>query len=132
MYHLLDLGLATLLAPHKYSDDERQAGKGALLMGCVGITEGAIPFAANDPLRVIPSIVIGAIIGNVSAFLFGVLNHAPWGGLIVLPIVENRLGYIFSVLIGAIVTALLVNFLKSKKIDRKIVEDDFEIEFEQL
>ena len=101
-------------------------------MGCVGITEGAIPFAANDPLRVIPSIVIGAIIGNVSAFLFGVLNHAPWGGLIVLPIVENRLGYIFSVLIGAIVTALLVNFLKSKKIDRKIVEDDFEIEFEQL
>ncbi|WP_050637454.1 PTS fructose transporter subunit EIIC [Candidatus Stoquefichus sp. SB1] len=128
----LGLGLATLLAPHKYSDDERQAGKGALLMGCVGITEGAIPFAANDPLRVIPSIVIGAIIGNVSAFLFGVLNHAPWGGLIVLPIVENRLGYIFSVLIGAIVTALLVNFLKSKKIDRKIVEDDFEIEFEQL
>lgn len=128
----LGLGLATLLAPHKYSDDERQAGKGALLMGCVGITEGAIPFAANDPLRVIPSIVIGAIIGNVSAFLFGVLNHAPWGGLIVLPIVENRLGYIFSVLIGAIVTALLVNFLKSKRIDRKIVEDDFEIEFEQL
>lgn len=91
----LGLGLATLLAPHKYSDDERQAGKGALLMGCVGITEGAIPFAANDPLRVIPSIVIGAIIGNVSAFLFGVLNHAPWGGLIVLPIVEIDL-VIFS------------------------------------
>ncbi|MDZ7548573.1 PTS fructose transporter subunit IIC, partial [Clostridium perfringens] len=57
----IGMGLATLLAPKKYNTEEREAGKGALLMGCVGITEGAIPFAANDPLRVIPSIMVGAI-----------------------------------------------------------------------
>lgn len=128
----IGVGLATILAPHKYTGEERQAGKGAILMGCVGITEGAIPFAANDPLRVIPSIMVGSIVGSISAFLLGVLNHAPWGGLIVLPIVENRLGYVLSIGLGAIVTALLLNFLKGKAINKKIEEDDFEIEFEEV
>lgn len=128
----IGMGLATLLAPHKYSDMERQAGKGAFLMGCVGITEGAIPFAANDPLRVIPAIVVGSIVGNISAFLLGVLNHAPWGGLIVLPVIEQRIGYIFSILLGAIITALFVNFLKGIKIKKEKTEEDFELEFEEL
>lgn len=128
----IGMGLATLLAPRKYSSEEKQAGKGALLMGCVGITEGAIPFAANDPLRVIPAIIAGSVVGNISAFLLGVLNHAPWGGIVVLPVIENKLGYLFSIILGSLVTAFLVNLLKSKEVHTEIKEDDdFDIEFEE-
>ncbi len=105
-------------------------------MGCVGITEGAIPFAANDPLRVIPSIMAGAIVGNVYAFLTGVLNHAPWGGLIVLPVVEGRLNYIIAVVLGAITTAILVNLLKKNLTEEEVVEEkeveEMELNFEVL
>ncbi len=74
--------LATLLSPKRYTPEEREAGKAAGIMGCIGITEGgAIPFAAADPLRVIPAIVLGGIVGNVTAFMLGVLNHAPLGGV---------------------------------------------------
>lgn len=128
----IGMGLATLLAPRKYSSEEKQAGKGALLMGCVGITEGAIPSAANDPLRVIPAIIAGSVVGNISAFLLGVLNHAPWGGIVVLPVIENKLGYLFSIILGSLVTAFLVNLLKSKEVHTEIKEDDdFDIEFEE-
>ncbi len=105
-------------------------------MGLVGITEGAIPFAANDPIRVIPSIMVGAVVGNVIAFMAGVLNHAPWGGLIVLPVVEGRLMYVVAVLAGAAVTALMVNFLKKENHDI-VLEDDaddetIELNFEEM
>lgn len=73
----IGMGITTLLSPKKYNVEEREAGKAAILMGCVGITEGAIPFAANDPLRVIPSIMVGSVVGNILAFLMGVINHAP-------------------------------------------------------
>ena len=129
------MGLATLLAPKKYNTEEKEAGKGALLMGCVGITEGAIPFAANDPLRVIPSIIVGAAVGNIIPFLLGVLNHAPWGGLIVLPVVEGKIGYIIGVVVGAFVTAIMVNLLKKENTDNeniKVDEEDFELEFEEV
>lgn len=128
----IGMGLATLLAPHKYSEEEKQAGKSAIIMGMVGITEGAIPFAMIDPIRVIPSIVTGAVVGNIAAFLFGVLNHAPWGGLIVLPIIEGKSAYVISILFGSLVTAIMVNLLKNKKIEEEIKEDDFELEFEEL
>lgn len=131
----IGMGLATLLAPKKYNTEEKEAGKGALLMGCVGITEGAIPFAANDPLRVIPSIMVGAAVGNIIPFLLGVLNHAPWGGLIVLPVVEGKIGYIIGVVVGAFVTAIMVNLLKKENNDNekiKVDEEDFELEFEEV
>ncbi|WP_238907036.1 PTS fructose transporter subunit EIIC [Clostridium sp. YIM B02506] len=129
----IGMGLATLLAPKKYNNEEKEAGKGALLMGCVGITEGAIPFAANDPIRVIPSIMVGAAVGNIIPFLLGVLNHAPWGGLIVLPVVEGKLGYILGVVGGSLVTAVMVNLLKKVNTDKEIkVEEDFDLEFEEL
>lgn len=88
-------------------------------MGCIGITEGAIPFAANDPARVIPAIVAGGMVGNIVAFLGGVLNHAPWGGLIVLPVVEGRIMYVVAVIAGAATTALIVNALKKPIADRE-------------
>lgn len=136
----IGLGLATLLFPKKFSKVEKDSGIAALLMGSVGITEGAIPFATADPLRVIPSIILGSMVGNISAFLFGTLNHAPWGGLIVLPVVEHRFGYVISVVLGAVVTAVALRVLKKDAIQEeslaqsKADEDieDLEITFDQL
>ncbi|MFV0396101.1 MAG: PTS fructose transporter subunit EIIC [Coprobacillaceae bacterium] len=133
----IGMGLATLLAPKKYNTEEKEAGKAAILMGSVGITEGAIPFAANDPIRVIPSIIVGAIVGNIIPFLMGVLNHAPWGGLIVLPVVEGWPGYILGIVAGALVTALMVNFLKKENTDVTAFDkeesiEELDIEFTDL
>lgn len=133
----IGLGLATLLSPKKFTSEERDSGLAALLMGCVGITEGAIPFATADPVKVIPSIMAGSIVGNIMAFLLGCLNHAPWGGLIVLPIVEHRLAYLASVLCGALVVAILLRIVKKDVVDdvkKEVEEDDdiLEITFEEL
>lgn len=125
----LGMALATLLSPKKYSPEEREAGKAAAIMGCIGITEGAIPFAANDPARVIPAIVAGGIVGNVVAFVAGVLNHAPWGGLIVLPVVDGRLMYVVAVIAGSATTALIVNALKKPVSER---EDEKKAKTEEL
>ena len=128
----IGLGLATLLFPKKFKTEERDSGIASLLMGGVGITEGAIPFATADPLKVIPSIIVGSVVGNISAFMFGALNHAPWGGLIVLPVVEGRFGYLVSVLLGASVTAVALRVLKKDVVEDKSStsevseEDDFE------
>jgi fructose-specific PTS system IIC-like component len=114
----LGLALATFLSPKKFKRDEREAGKAAGIMGMIGISEGAIPFAAADPARVLPAIVAGGIVGNVIGFMFHVLNHAPWGGWIVLPVVDGKLGYIVGTLAGALTTAFIVIALK------KTVTDD--------
>jgi fructose-specific PTS system IIC-like component len=108
----LAMGVAALLAPRKYSETEHEAGKGALAMGMIGITEGAIPFAAGDPLRVIPSIMVGSSIGAGVAALMKVGDHAPHGGPIVLPVVDNPLGFIIAVLVGVAITVGMVNALK--------------------
>ncbi|MBL4935666.1 PTS transporter subunit EIIC [Clostridium sp. YIM B02515] len=118
----LGMGVATLLAPRKYSETEKEAGKGALAMGLIGITEGAIPFAAADPLRVIPSIMIGSSVGAAVAALGKVADHAPHGGPIVLPVVDNKLMFIIAVLVGIAVTATMVNALK-KPVSQEVEED---------
>lgn len=81
------MGLATLIGRKYFTAEERETGKAALVMGCVGVTEGAIPFAAADPLRVIPANMIGAASSCVTAALLGAQCYAGWGGLIVLPVV---------------------------------------------
>jgi fructose-specific PTS system IIC-like component len=130
----LGLGLATLLGRKNFSGEEREAGKAALVMGCVGVTEGAIPFAAADPLRVIPSIMVGSACGTVTAALLGAQCYAGWGGVIVLPVVEGKLGYLAAIAVGALVTAVCVNVLKSlarKNIDPvSEKEDDLDLDFE--
>ena len=108
----LGMWLATVLAPKRYSNEEKEAGRAALAMGMIGITEGAIPFAVADPLRVIPALVLGGIAGNMLAFQMEVFNSAPWGGWIVLPVVDGKLWYITATLFGSLVTALCVNLLK--------------------
>lgn len=110
----LGMGLATLLRKQKYQSEEQEAGKASFTMGLFGITEGAIPFAAQDPLRVIPSIVVGSIVGSVIAMIGGVGNHVAHGGPIVavLGAVDGVLMFFVAVIIGAIITAVMVNFLK--------------------
>lgn len=130
----IGMGLATLLAPKKYDKGEKEAGKAAIFMGLVGISEGAIPFAANDPLRVLPSIVAGGIVGNVIGFLMNVINHAPWGGWIVLPVVEGKMGYIIGTLAGALTTAVIVNILKKpvaeKEAETSSADDDVDLDMD--
>jgi fructose-specific phosphotransferase system IIC component len=108
----LGLGLATLLARKRWGEEQREAGLAALGMGMIGITEGAIPFAAADPVRVIPAIMFGSMVAAVVAMLGGVGDHAPHGGPIVLPVVDNRLIYVLAILAGAAATAITINTLK--------------------
>ena len=115
----LGIWLATVMSPKKYSPEERVAGRAALAMGMIGITEGAIPFAVTDPFRVIPSIVLGGMTGNIIAFELDVLNHAPWGGWIVLPVVDGRIAYIIAIISGMLVTAIALNLLKTERYQKQ-------------
>lgn len=118
----LGMGLASLMQPKKYTQTEREAGKSAIVMGLIGITEGAIPFAAGDPIRVIPSIMVGSAVGAAVAAIAKVADYAPHGGPIVLPVVENKLMFIVSIIIGTLVTAFMVNALK-KEVQEETEED---------
>ena len=81
-------------------------------MGMIGITEGAIPFAAADPLRVIPAIMFGSMAASTIAMLGAVGDHAPHGGPIVLPVVDNRLMFVVAIVAGSVVTAVTINLVK--------------------
>lgn len=131
----IGMGLATFLAPKKYTEAEREAGRASILMGFVGITEGAIPFAAADPLKVIPSLMVGAAAGCASAALLGAENMVAWGGLIVLPAVTGKVQYIISIIIGSVVTALMVNLLKkpvkeNTEENSATIDDEIDLSFE--
>lgn len=114
----LGLFLATLLAPKKYTAEEREAGKAAGVLGISFITEGAIPFAAADPFRVIPAIMAGSAVTGALSMLFGCKLMVPHGGIWVLPMgnVVGNLGmYAVAIIVGTVVTALIVNLLKPNK-----------------
>jgi fructose-specific phosphotransferase system IIC component len=108
----LGLGLATLLNRKGWTEEQRESGLAALGMGMIGITEGAIPFAAGDPIRVIPSIMLGSMVAATVAMLGGVGDHAPHGGPIVLPVVDHRLMFVVAIIAGATVTAISINLVK--------------------
>jgi len=109
----LGMGLATLIRKRLWSNEEQDAGLAGLAMGMIGITEGAIPFAAADPVRVIPCIVLGSMVASVIAMLGGVGDHAPHGGPIVLPVVDQRLIYVIAILAGTAVTAIAITVIKT-------------------
>jgi len=111
----LGLGLATLLRRKLWSEEEHEAGLAALAMGMTGLTEGAIPFAAADPLRVIPCIVIGSMAASVVAMLGSVGDRAPHGGPIVLLLgaIEHGWAYVLAILAGVFVTAASITLVKS-------------------
>ena len=109
----LGLALATTLFKKKFTKAEREAGKTCYIMGASFITEGAIPFAAADPGRVIPSIIVGSAIAGALTMMFGIGLPAPHGGIFVIPIVKgNPLLYVLAIFIGSLVTALMVGFWK--------------------
>lgn len=108
----LGLALATVLAKSKFSYNERQNGKAAWIMGASFITEGAIPFAAGDPLRVIPSIMVGSAVTGALVGMFGNELRAPHGGIWVVGLISNPLTYLLAVLVGTVVTAFLVIIAK--------------------
>lgn len=113
----LGLWLATVLAPKKFNQEEKEAGKAASLLGLSFITEGAIPFAAADPVRIIPSIVTGSAVTGALAMIFDTTLRVPHGGIFVLPI-PNAVGnlgmYAVAIVVGTIVTALMTLALKRK------------------
>jgi PTS system fructose-specific IIC component len=111
----LGLALATVLFRNRFSKDEREAGKAAWVMGASFITEGAIPFAAKDPFRVIPSIMVGSAVAAALSMVFGCELRVPHGGIFVLPIpnaVTNLGLYVVAILVGTLVTTGMLFFLK--------------------
>ena len=115
----IGMGIATMLLKKKFTADEREAGKAAAAMGLVGITEGAIPFAAADPIRVLPSIMAGSSVGAIIAGLAGCTDAAPHGGLIVLPVVGNPLMYVLAILAGVAVVVVMIFLLKKDILTEK-------------
>lgn len=111
------MGIAAFIARKLYSQEEREAAKAAIVLGLVTVSEGAIPFAVVDPIRVIVSCSVGGAVAGALAGLMGVTNMAPLGGVLILPGVGNPLGYVIALVVGSLVTAFLVNFLK--RIGRK-------------
>jgi PTS system fructose-specific IIC component len=108
----LGIGLATLVFKKKFNDDQREAGKAALVLGASFITEGAIPFAAADPARVMPSIMVGGAVAGALSMALGATLAVPHGGIFVLFAVENILQYVFAILVGSVITAGLLGVLK--------------------
>ncbi|UOK57484.1 fructose-specific PTS transporter subunit EIIC [Bacillus sp. CMF21] len=111
----LGLALSTTFFKKKFTKAEREAGKTNYVMGASFITEGAIPFAAADPARVIPAAVIGSAAAGALTMIFGIGLRAPHGGAFVIPIVDgNPLLYIAAILIGSLITAVMVGFMKKE------------------
>ena len=108
------IALATLLFKNKFTKEERESGPVNFIMGLGFITEGAIPYAAADPTRVIPSCVAGAATAGALSMAFGCTLMAPHGGIFVFPVVGNALMYLVALLAGTIVAAVLLGLLKKK------------------
>ncbi|WP_278433442.1 PTS fructose-like transporter subunit IIB [Stutzerimonas kunmingensis] len=111
----IGMGIATLIARRKFAQTEREAGKAALVLGCCFISEGAIPFAAKDPLRVIPASIAGGALTGALSMAFGAKLLAPHGGLFVLLIpnaINHALLYLLAILAGSLVTGVIYAVIK--------------------
>ena len=108
------IAIATLLFKNKFTAEERKAGPTNFIMGLSFITEGAIPFAASDPLHVIPACVVGSAVAGALSAVFKCTLMAPHGGIFVFPVVGNAVMYLVSLVVGSIISALLLGVLKKK------------------
>ena len=113
----LAISLSTMLFKNKYTARERQSGITNVIMGMSFITEGAIPFAASDPLRVIPCCALGSAIAGALSQYFGCSVPAPHGGVFVFGVVQNWPMYFAALLVGSVVAAVLLGFLKKKVVE---------------
>ena len=110
----LGIALATTIFKNKFNTEEREAGKTNYIMGLSFITEGAIPFAAGDPLRVLPASIAGSAVAGAISMFFNISIPAPHGGLVVAFLSNNAWVYLLAILIGAVITAVILGLLKKK------------------
>lgn len=110
----LAIALATLIFPKKFTENERKSGPTNIIMGLSFITEGAIPFAAADPIRVIPACIIGSGLAGGLSMFFECTLRAPHGGIFVVPTIGNPLMYLVSIIIGAVVSSIILGIIKRK------------------
>ena len=108
------IALATLLFKDKFTKSEREAGPTNFIMGLAFITEGAIPFAAADPIHVLPSCIAGSAVAGALSMAFGCTLMAPHGGIFVFPVVGNALMYLVALVVGTVISAVLLGVLKKK------------------
>ena len=108
------IALATLLFKNKFTKSEREAGPTNFIMGLAFITEGAIPYAAADPLHVLPSCIVGSAVAGALSMAFGCTLMAPHGGIFVFPVVGNALMYLVALVVGTVISAVLLGVLKKK------------------
>ena len=111
----LAIALATTIFKDRFTESERKSGIVNYVMGASFITEGAIPFAAGDPARVIPSCVIGSAVAGALSMAFGCGSRAPHGGLFVLPVITNPLMYLVALVVGSVVGAVILGVLRKNK-----------------
>ena len=108
------IALATLLFKNKFTKSEREAGPTNFVMGLAFITEGAIPYAAADPLHVLPSCIVGSAAAGALSMAFGCTLMAPHGGIFVFPVVGNAIMYLVALVAGTVISAVLLGVLKKK------------------
>ena len=111
------IALSTTFCPKKWTPDERRNGIVNYVMGLCFVTEGAIPYAAADPLRVLPSCVIGAALAGSLSMTFGCALRAPHGGIFVFPVVDHALLYCVALAVGSVVGAVILSLLKKTRTD---------------
>ena len=111
------IALATTFFKNRWTKEELKSGPVNYLMGLCFITEGAIPYAASDPLRVIPSCMIGSAVAGLITSLFGCACPAPHGGIFTFIVVDHPFGYIIALVAGSVVGALMLALLKKKRVN---------------
>lgn len=116
----LAIAIATTLFKNKFSKKDREAGLTNFIMGLSFITEGAIPFAAADPLRVISSSVVGSSVAGALSMAFNCTLRAPHGGIFVVPVIGSPFGYIISVVAGSVVGAIMLGLLKKPLEEKRV------------
>lgn len=131
----LGCGAASLVLEKKFTKEEQEAGVGAIAMGLVGLSEGAISYASADPLHIIPINMVSTAIATALAYVLNVSCAAAWGGLIVLPVAGNRIGFVISMAVGIVIHVVLCAVFK-KNVSEAAAElaaaddDDVDISFE--
>ena len=108
------IALASLLFKDKFTKEEREAGPTNFIMGLAFITEGAIPFAASDPLHVLPACIAGSAAAGALSMAFNCTLMAPHGGIFVFPVVGNAVFYLIALVAGTAVSTVLLGILKKK------------------
>ncbi|RDI70476.1 PTS fructose transporter subunit IIC [Halopelagius longus] len=122
----IGLAISNFIAPHKYAAEMYENAKSGIVLGLSFITEGAIPYASADPLRVIPSIVAGSAVGGAISMSMSVTMPAPHGGIFVVPLSNKPLMFLAAIVIGSLVTAVIATVIKPDFEDRIATEGETE------